>query len=141
MVATRGDYGRVQVEKLQVFANVGEELQRFNENLVRAHVSNAHLDQVGVVGELNARDGIEGLQCLKLELLVVGFDDVVLLQIQCIVSASELTLIRVHVLHLIPAQLGHLLHEVLRLVLKLDKHAMKGVRLGVSVFIWMMTYM
>ena len=84
------------------------ELKRLNEDFICRHVANAHLDQVLVFCELNACHCLEGLQGLKLELLVIGFDDSIVLQVESVIPAAQLSLISMDILHLVLPQLGKL---------------------------------
>ena len=114
----------VQIDRMENVLDCNDrvELKRLNEDFICGHVANAHLDQVLIVCELNACYCLEGLQGLKLKLLVIGFDDSIVLQIECVIPAAQLSLISMDILHLVLSQLGQLSVEVLRRVIKLDKH-------------------
>ena len=100
----------VQIDRVEDVLDCDDrvELKRFNEDFICGHVANAHLDQVLVFCELDACHCLEGFQGLKLELLVIGFDDSIVLQVESIIPAAQLSLISMDILHLVLPQLGKL---------------------------------
>ena len=106
--AIRRSNSLVQIDRVEHVLDCDDrvELKRFNEDFICRHVANAHLDQVLVFCELNACHCLKGLQGLKLELLVIGFDDSIVLQIESVIPAAQLSLISMDILHLVLPQLG-----------------------------------
>ena len=98
----------VQIDRVEHVLDCDDrvELKRLNEDFICRHVANAHLDQVLVFCELDACHCLERLQSLKLELLVIGFDDSIVLQIESVIPAAQLSLISMDILHLVLPQLG-----------------------------------
>ena len=122
--AIRRSNSLVQIDRVEHVLDCDDrvELKRLNEDFICRHVANAHLDKVLVVSKLDASHCLEGLQGLKLELLVICFDDSIVLQVESVIPAAQLSLISMDILHLVLSQLGKLRIEVLRCVIKLDKH-------------------
>ena len=83
------------------------------------------MNQVGVVRKLNTSLGLERLQGLKLELLVILFDNRVLDKVNSVISAPNLLLICMDVLDGIPSMLRELLDEILRRVVKANEHSIQ----------------
>ena len=100
----------VQIDRVEDVLDCDDrvELKRFNKDFICGHVANAHLDQVLVFCELDACHCLEGLQGLKLELLVIVFDDSIVVQVEGIIPAAHLSLISMDILHLVLPHLGKL---------------------------------
>lgn len=114
---------RVQVHQLQILAHGRRETDVLQENLVRRDVADANLDEKLVFRELDFGERLEGLECLKLELLVVLFDDRVLVEVKDVVARPDLSLDLLHLLwHKLLSHVRELFDVVLRGVVESDEH-------------------